>query len=104
MKQLINQYIKLSSVLFVSLVFAVLAEAQTNASNSDQDGVSLYKNGEYAAAIPKLISETDSGSIDAQFHLGMAHFHGNGVPKSEIEGVALYRMAADAGHIRAANA
>lgn len=99
-----NQFLRLLAVLLVSMLLAFSAPAQTNASNSDQDGVSLYKNGEYQAAIPKLIRETDNGSIDAQFHLGMAHFHGNGVPKSEIEGVALYRMAAEAGHIRAANA
>ncbi len=41
------------------------------------------------------------GDADAQYKLGIAYYHGEGVPEDEVEAVKWYRKAAEQGHAEA---
>lgn len=54
-----------------------------------------------AAAIAQLRHQAENGGADAQFNLGLIHFHGRVVAKDEVEAVKWYRKAAEQGNIMA---
>jgi localization factor PodJL len=60
-----------------------------------------FSNGGAAIAARWLEKAADRGHVEAQFMLASLFERGAGVPKDESKAMALYRKAANAGHIRA---
>jgi len=53
---------------------------------------------------PELTRNARDGDAEAQFHLGLKHAKGEGVPQDTVEAVNWYRKAAKQGHGKARNA
>jgi len=57
-----------------------------------------YKAGDFKTAIIIYRTLADQGEASAQFCLGIAYEHGQGVPQNYEEAAKWYRMAAEQGH------
>ena len=60
-----------------------------------------YKAGDFKTAIIIYRTLADQGEASAQFCLGIAYEHGQGVPQNYEEAAKWYRMAADQGSVSA---
>jgi uncharacterized protein len=58
------------------------------------DGQAAYDRGDYAAAIQLLSPLAEGGDARAQYMLGLAYDHGNGVPQDYAIAASWYRKAA----------
>lgn len=56
---------------------------------------------DYSKALAQLQPLAQQGDADAQYGLGVMYAHGMGVPQSEEKAAALYRRAAEQGHVLA---
>ena len=68
-----------------------------------RDGVDAWSRGDYAAAVAQWQGPAAAGDADAQFNLAQAYRLGRGVPADMAEAEDLYRRAAAAGHVQAAD-
>ncbi len=55
-------------------------------------------HGDYAAALPLLISEAEEGRVDARYALGVLYEKGRGVDINYEQAYHWYRLAAEDGH------
>lgn len=72
-------------------------------SASVRDGVNAWSAGDYASAIELWSDPAVANDPDALFNLGQAYRLGRGVLRDQEQALELYRRAAEAGHIRAAD-
>jgi uncharacterized protein len=66
-------------------------------SNSLQDGLNAYDEGDYKKAIPILLPYADSGKIEAQNALGHIYYH-KGELKDDMKAIDWFWKAAEKGH------
>lgn len=78
------------------LAFALPATADTLG-----DGQQAYEAGRYDQAIKLLTPLANQSNSQAQFRLGMMHYHGQGFPEDEKLAVYWLRKAAAQGHAAA---
>lgn len=65
------------------------------------DGLKAYEAGRYDQAINLLTPLANQSNSQAQFRLGMMHYHGQGFPEDEKLAVYWLRKAAAQGHTKA---
>ena len=70
---------------------------------SVKDGVDAWGRGDYTAAIAEWQGPAQSGDADAMFNLAQAYRLGRGLPQDLDRAADLYRRAAEAGHLQAAD-
>ena len=87
--------------LATTILLAVLAAAPALASV--KDGVDAWSRGDYAKAIAEWQAPAAAGDADAQFNLAQAYKLGKGVSADLKRAEALYRQAAEQGHLQAAD-
>lgn len=68
-----------------------------------RDGVDAWSRGDYAAAVAEWQGPAEAGDPDAMFNMGQAYRLGRGVPADMERAEQLYRLAAQAGHLQAAD-
>ncbi len=68
-----------------------------------RDGVDAWSRGDYAAAVAEWQGPAEAGDPDAMFNMGQAYRLGRGVPTDMERAEELYRDAALAGHLQAAD-
>ncbi|WP_120076940.1 SPOR domain-containing protein [Aurantiacibacter odishensis] len=68
-----------------------------------RDGVDAWSRGDYAGAIAEWQGPAEAGDPDAMFNMGQAYRLGRGVPTDLARAEELYRDAARAGHVQAAD-
>ncbi len=61
------------------------------------EGLTAYKNKDYAGALAKWRPLADHGMADAQGYLGLMYARGEGVSKNDAEAISWYRKAAEQG-------
>jgi len=90
-----------------ALIAALLAGAAlgpaTLASADVKAGVEAWERGDYARAVAEWKLDAARGDADAQFNLAQAYKLGRGVPADLQQAENLYRLAAERGHIQAAD-
>lgn len=79
----------------------LLAFALPATADALSDGLQAYESGRYGQAIRLLTPLADQSNSQAQFRLGMMHYHGQGVPEDEKLAVYWLRKAALQGHTEA---
>lgn len=86
--------------LAVALVAAVLATAPARADDESRvvEGVSLYDSGRFAEAAALFTPAAEAGNASAQYHLGLMHARGEGVPKDLARAAGWFERAATGGH------
>ena len=67
-----------------------------------QRGIAAWEHGNDAAAVRLWAPHAEAGDPDALFNLAQAYRLGRGVPADPANAAALYRRAAEAGHVAAA--
>ncbi|WP_338467692.1 SPOR domain-containing protein [Novosphingobium sp. ZN18A2] len=82
---------------------ALAAAVAVPASASIKDGVDDWTRGDYKGAVAQWQGPAATGDADAQFNLAQAYKLGRGVPQDMDRAEALYRKAAQQGHMRAAD-
>ena len=70
---------------------------------SVKDGVDAWGRGDYTAAIAEWQGPAQAGDADAMFNLAQAYRLGRGLPQDLDRAADLYRRAAEAGHLQAAD-
>lgn len=68
-----------------------------------RDGVEAWARGDYALAVAEWQGPAAAGDPDAMFNMGQAYRLGRGVPTDMARAEELYRAAAGAGHVQAAD-
>jgi uncharacterized protein len=93
----------LAAVLLLSLApMAVGAAEKTNAATgSFTDGLAAYERGDHAAALDLFRPAAADGNAAAQYYLGMAYEHGDGVAQDYEASTKWYREAAQQGSAQA---
>ncbi len=94
-----RKFSMLSKALGASLVLALA----TPVGATVRDGVEAWERGDYAAAVAEWEGPAAAGDPDALFNLGQAYRLGRGVPTDMERAEELYRAAAQAGHVQAAD-
>lgn len=64
-------------------------------------GLSLYRAGDVAAAVPFLETDARAGDVEAAYALGSLYLNGDGVTRNPAMAAAWFGRAAEAGHIDA---
>ena len=85
--------IAVATVLLLPLAGALPASAQTL-----EDALTAHERGDYAAAHDGLLSLSEAGNLDAQFHLGFMYDFGEGIPENDTEALKWWHGAAEQGH------
>jgi len=93
---------KVSVLTKATGVLAVLAMAAPLGATV-RDGVEAWSRGDYSAAVAEWQGPAEAGDPDAMFNLGQAYRLGRGVPADMERAEQLYRDAALAGHVQAAD-
>ncbi len=91
-----NRWLFAAAVLGTSLL-AIPASADV------RDGVDAWSRGDYLLAVSEWEGPASAGDPDAMFNLGQAYRLGRGVARDEARAEDLYRRAAEAGHVQAAD-
>lgn len=86
--------------LAAALVVTVLATASASAEDESRvaEGVSMYDRGRFAEAAEVFAPAAAAGSTAAQYHLGLMHARGEGVPKDLATAATWFERAASGGH------
>lgn len=84
-------------LLFCFLIFLPIAAA----SQTVQDGVTAYSQGNFSKAFRIWMPIAEAGDEIAQFNLGLLYFNGEGVPKDHHEAAKWYQLAALQGNDKA---
>jgi TPR repeat protein len=71
------------------------------AADALSDGIKAYEAGRYAQAIQLLNPLASQSNSQAQFRIGMMHYHGQGVPEDEKLAVFWLKKAAAQGNAEA---
>lgn len=92
--------IVLTATVFYLPDFKTTTEAS---ANQDVAGIlekaeQLVKQGQAAKALPLYLQLAAQGNADAQFHVGLIHAKGQGIPKDDKQAVDWFRKAAEQGH------
>ena len=80
---------------------ALLAAITTDSWAGFQEGVSAYKQKDFARAIHEWRPLAERGSLAAQFNVGYMYHKGQGVPQSYEAAIVWYRKAAEQGDAEA---
>lgn len=83
------------------LLTGLLAFAHPVFADTLGDGIQAYESGRYSQSIQLLTPLANQSNSQAQFHLGMMHYHGQGFPEDEKLAVYWFRKAALQGHAKA---
>ena len=86
-----------------SLAAAALLLAAAPLGATVRDGVEAWSRGDYAEAVAQWRGPAAQGDPDAMFNLAQAYRLGRGVAQDEARAEDLYRRAAEAGHVQAAD-
>jgi cell division septation protein DedD len=92
--------LRITTLMGGAMLFAALA---VPAVATVKDGVDAWSRGDYAAAVAEWERPAAEGDADAMFNLGQAYRLGRGVPVDPARAEDLYRRAAAAGHLQAAD-
>lgn len=91
----------------IGTVFTVIAAASLVSAGplmaNVRDGVDAWSRGDYSEAVALWEGPAAAGDADALFNLAQAYRLGRGVPSDMAMAQDLYRRAAEAGHVQAAD-
>ena len=87
----------LQSSLLAICCSAPVTLAEAPAPSFDQ-GAALYRDQNYAAALPIFLALAKQGDVQAQTVLAMMFRYGEGTPVDSETALSVYRLAAEAGH------
>ena len=87
----------LQSSLLAICCSAPVTLAEAPAPSFDQ-GAALYRDQNYAAALPIFLALAREGDVQAQTVLAMMFRYGEGTPVDPETALSVYRLAAEAGH------
>jgi TPR repeat protein len=92
-----------AAILMLSLApMAVDAAEKGGAPTASfTDGLAAYERGDYAAALDLFRPAASEGNAAAQYYLGMAYEHGDGVAQDYAAATKWYRAAAEQGNAQA---
>ncbi len=93
---------RLAASLLTVVIMAVTG-AFTPASAGMDEGVSAYRNGNFAVAFQEFEALAEAGNVAAQYNLAQMYRHGQGVPKDYPAAITWYEKAAEAGLSSAQN-
>ncbi len=91
------------SILTCAITALALITLAAPVGATVRDGVDAWSRGDYAAAVAQWRAPAEAGDPDAMFNLGQAYRLGRGVPSDLEKAERLYRDAARAGHLQAAD-
>jgi len=84
-------------VLLLGCVLAVSQAAPVSAGGFES-GVAAFDRGDYFRAVQHWRPLAETGNVKAQTALGLAYYHGQGVPQDYGEAAVWYRRAAEQGY------
>lgn len=86
--------------LAAALVVTALATASASAEDESRvaEGVSMYDRGRFTEAAAVFAPAAAAGNTAAQYHLGLMHARGEGVPKDLAVAATWFERAATGGH------
>jgi TPR repeat protein len=90
-----------ASTVRILVLAGLLVLAPSAGADALADGLQAYEAGRYSEAIKLLDPPANQSNSEAQFRVGIMHYHGKGVPESEKQGVYWLRKAAEQGHTEA---
>ncbi|MCT8974707.1 tetratricopeptide repeat protein [Microbaculum marinisediminis] len=82
---------------FLAVCCVVAVSAPATAA-SVESGVAAYERGDYFRAVQQWRPLAERGDPKAQTALGLAYYHGQGVPQDYGEAVVWYRRASEQGY------
>ena len=74
---------------------------QTQHVETLEDAINAYEKGDYKTAVHIFTKLAEQGCAEAQFHLGVCYYNGQGVVQSYEEAVKWYTLAAEQGYAKA---
>lgn len=88
-----------AGVAWLLLAAAPLGAAPTVVDESTvAEAVSHYDGGRHAQALALFLPAAEAGSLSAQYHLGLMHARGEGVPRDLSAAAGWFERAARGGH------
>lgn len=81
----------------IGFFFSTLHAAQNTEQNA-QEGIISFYHENYQEAERFLSEAANDGNTEAQYYLGIMHFHGYGVPVNYKESVRLFTLGANKNH------
>ena len=90
------KWLQRSTILGICCI-ASAALAEPPATSFDQ-GAALYRDQNYAAALPIFVTLAKQGDVQAQTVLAIMFRYGEGTPVDPETALSVYRLAAEAGH------
>ena len=97
MRLLMSDSRSASFLLFMAPVLSVVCLA-SSAWADFKSGEKAYQRGDYTTALREWQPLAKQGQADAQYHIGLLHTNGQGVPKDDAEARHWYEKAAIQGH------
>ena len=87
--------------LAILLLSSVLVAVPAQAGEAARSAAELIAKGKFADAVRALEPLAKTGDAEAQYHLGLLHYSGKGVPESERKAVELLTASAQQGNVDA---
>lgn len=80
------------------VIVCLVVFARSVVADELSDGIKAYEAGRYTQAVQLLSPLATQSNSQAQFRVGMMHYHGQGVPEDEKVAVYWLKKAAGQGH------
>ena len=91
------------AAIWLIVVLTLTTSVLTPAIAGMDEGVSAYKNGDFAAAFHEFEALAGAGNVAAQYNIAQMYRHGRGVTQNYPVAIEWYRKAAEAGLSSAQN-
>lgn len=87
--------------VILGVCFAVAVATSSLVIAGFDEGIAVFRKGDFTKALQEFRVSAKKGGTDAQFYLGLMYSHGLGVVKDHKESVKWYLKAAEQGHAKA---
>jgi uncharacterized protein len=91
----------MKKLLAVTALLAMLGSAGATPGDTAKKAVELIGQARHAEAVRLLEPLAGAGDAEAQYHLGLLHYAGKGVPEDERKAVELLKRSAAQGNVNA---
>lgn len=87
--------------IILGVCCAVVIGSSSLVAAGFDEGVAVYRKGDFTTALREFRISAGKGHTEAQFYLGLMYSHGLGVARDQKEAAKWYLKAAELGHGRA---